>query len=81
MSATRRAFCELFKRPFHIFGRRKGQVHLFMSSILSSVEGCRYMRILFLDESGDTNLRNVDPEYPVFVLCDIIVDEEHYEKK
>jgi len=37
------------------------------------------MEILFLDESGDTNLRNVDPAYPVFVLGGIIVDEEHSE--
>ncbi len=39
------------------------------------------MKILFLDESGDTNLRNVNPAYPVFVLGGIIVDEEHYETK
>ncbi len=39
------------------------------------------MKILFLDESGDTNLRNVDPAYPFFVLGGIIVDEEHYETK
>lgn len=36
------------------------------------------MKLLFLDESGDANLHNVDPEYPVFVLGGIIVDEAHY---
>jgi len=36
------------------------------------------MKILFLDESGDANLHNVDPSYPVFVLGGIIIDEEYY---
>lgn len=33
------------------------------------------MLVLFLDESGDHNLRVVDPLYPVFVLGGVLVDE------
>lgn len=33
---------------------------------------------LFLDESGDHGLVNVDPGFPVFVLCGIIVNENSY---
>lgn len=33
------------------------------------------MKILFLDESGDHNLSVVDPEYPLFVLGGIIVED------
>lgn len=36
------------------------------------------MKILFLDESGDHNLSIIDPQYPVFVLGGIIVDEDYY---
>lgn len=35
------------------------------------------MKLLFLDESGDHDLTNIDPEYPVFVLGGIIVDEAY----
>ena len=33
------------------------------------------MKILFLDESGDHNMTNIDPEYPVFVLGGVIMDQ------
>ena len=36
------------------------------------------MKLLFLDESGDHNLSVIDPQYPVFVLGGIIVDEIEY---
>ena len=35
------------------------------------------MKILFLDESGDHNLRVIDPSYPMFVLGGVIVDKEY----
>ena len=37
------------------------------------------MKILFLDESGDHNLSVIDPQYPIFVLGGVIVDEEYAE--
>ncbi len=33
--------------------------------------------ILFLDESGDHSLSKIDPQYPVFVLCGVIIDESY----
>jgi len=35
--------------------------------------------LLFLDESGDHGLNNIDPQYPVFVLCGIILPETSYQ--
>jgi len=35
------------------------------------------VKILFLDESGDHNLKKIDPQYPIFVLGGIIVDEDY----
>lgn len=35
------------------------------------------MKVLFLDESGDHNLRMIDPSYPIFVLGGVIVDREY----
>ncbi len=37
------------------------------------------MKILFLDESGDHNLSVIDPQYPVFVLGGVIMDEDYAE--
>lgn len=37
------------------------------------------MKILFLDESGDHNLSVIDPQYPLFVLGGIIVDQTYAE--
>ena len=37
------------------------------------------MKVLFLDESGDHNLRVIDSNYPVFVLGGIIVDQDYAE--
>lgn len=37
------------------------------------------MYYLFLDESGDHGLTNIDLNYPVFVLCGILVHKDHYE--
>lgn len=34
---------------------------------------------LFLDESGDHGLGNIDPTFPVFVLSGILISEENYE--
>lgn len=33
---------------------------------------------LFLDESGDHGLVKIDPSFPFFVLCGIIIDEVNY---
>jgi len=33
---------------------------------------------LFLDESGDHGLKNIDPNFPVFVLCGIVISEPDY---
>ena len=35
------------------------------------------MKVLFLDESGDHNLSQIDPQYPMFVLGGVIVDKEY----
>lgn len=35
---------------------------------------------LFIDESGDHGLVNLDPDFPVFLLCGIILSEENYQK-
>ncbi len=35
------------------------------------------MKLMFLDESGDHNLTIIDPQYPVFVLGGVIVDQEY----
>lgn len=37
------------------------------------------MKVLFLDESGDHNLSTGDPNYPVFVLGGVIVDQDYAE--
>lgn len=37
------------------------------------------MKVLFLDESGDHNLSVIDPQYPLFVLGGIIVDQKYAE--
>lgn len=36
------------------------------------------MKIMFLDESGDHNLSSIDPQYPVFVLGGVIIEEHYY---
>jgi hypothetical protein len=33
---------------------------------------------LFVDESGNHGLKSIDPNFPVFVLCGIIIDEISY---
>mgnify|MGYP003582354774 CR=1 FL=1 len=35
---------------------------------------------IFLDESGDHGLRNIDPGFPVFVLCATLFSVENYEE-
>lgn len=37
------------------------------------------MKVMFLDESGDHNLRVIDPQYPLFVLGGVIVDKDYAE--
>ena len=34
----------------------------------------------FLDESGDHGLKNIDPNFPVFVLCGVIISDTDYQK-
>ena len=34
---------------------------------------------LFLDESGDHGIKNIDPDFPVFVLCGIIISDKNYQ--
>lgn len=36
------------------------------------------MKILFLDESGDHNLKIIDNYYPIFVLAGSVIDENHH---
>ena len=35
------------------------------------------MKVLFLDESGDHNLSVIDPQYPMFVLGGVIVEQDY----
>ena len=37
-----------------------------------------FMKIMFLDESGDHNLEKIDQQYPVFVLAGAIFDNSYY---
>lgn len=37
------------------------------------------MKVLFLDESGDHNLSVIDPQYPLFVLGGVIMDQGYAE--
>lgn len=34
---------------------------------------------LFIDESGDHGLVNLDPDFPVFLFCGLLTSEENYE--
>jgi len=36
-------------------------------------------KILFIDESGDHSLTRIDPQYPVFVLCGVILEPEDHD--
>lgn len=38
------------------------------------------MYYLFLDESGDHGLANLNPHFPVFVLCGILFERKEYER-
>ncbi len=33
---------------------------------------------MFVDESGNPNLKNIDKEFPVFVLCGVMLEEQSY---
>lgn len=33
---------------------------------------------MYVDESGDHNLTQIDPSYPLFVLCGVIIDDDHH---
>ncbi len=35
--------------------------------------------VLFLDESGDHSLAKIDPQYPLFVLCGVIMEEGYHD--
>lgn len=35
------------------------------------------MKVMFLDESGDHNLKRINPKYPIFVLGGVIVDRAY----
>ena len=35
---------------------------------------------LFIDESGDHGLSNLNPDFPIFLLCGIIISSENYEE-
>lgn len=37
------------------------------------------MKVLFIDESGDHNLTIIDPQYPLFVLGGVIMDQSYAE--
>jgi len=37
------------------------------------------LKVLFLDESGDHNLSVIDPQYPLFVLGGVILDQDYAE--
>ena len=38
------------------------------------------MYYLFLDESGDHGLSNVNPNFPIFVLCGVLFEQSDYEE-
>lgn len=35
---------------------------------------------LFIDECGDQNLENFNPDFPVFTLCGVLVSQESLRK-
>ncbi len=34
--------------------------------------------VMFLDESGDHSLSKIDPQYPLFVLCGVLLSDEYH---
>lgn len=34
---------------------------------------------LFIDESGDHGLKTLDPSFPIFILCGILIEESQYD--
>jgi len=36
--------------------------------------------VLFLDESGDHSLTKIDPQYPLFVLCGVVMEEDYHNR-
>lgn len=36
--------------------------------------------IIFIDESGDHSLNNINSDFPIFVLLGMVIDEENYKK-
>ena len=39
----------------------------------------RFVLTLYIDESGDHNLQNINPDYPCFVLGGVLVDEDYHD--
>lgn len=35
---------------------------------------------LYIDESGDHGLTTLNPDFPIFLLCGVLVEEQAYEK-
>lgn len=35
---------------------------------------------LYIDECGDQNLENFNPEFPIFTLCGVLVSRENKKK-
>ncbi len=33
---------------------------------------------LFLDESGDHGLKNIDQDFPIFLFCGVLISEDNY---
>lgn len=34
---------------------------------------------LFIDENGDHGLSNLNPDFPIFLLCGIVISSKEYE--
>lgn len=35
---------------------------------------------LYIDESGDHGLSNLNPDFPIFLLCGVVISSVEYEK-
>jgi hypothetical protein len=60
-----------------ISGKNRAMIR---ARFLLSLRANKFMKILFLDESGDHNLEIIDRQYPIFVLVGVIFDYDYYNK-
>jgi hypothetical protein len=56
----------------------KSQLNIRYQHIFLSIKFMQYT--LYIDESGDHGLSNLNPDFPIFLLCGIVISSDEYEK-